>query len=138
MTNHKKINLYLPEEFYQTLIAYQEQQEFDSASDAVVEILAQFFQKGNEAKRYATVEQLEALEGKVTRLTFQVAALSQVRASSTPSEAARTEPAFGNDYIHPANLAQPPSVDFENTSVEEVEDEPDEILLDFLEPGSRS
>src|ERR687885_2165043 len=121
MVNYKKLSLYLPEELYQTLMAYQKQQQFEAASDSVVEILSQFFQKDNEFKRYATVEKLEALEKKVTHLGQQVTQLCQILASSAPSEASRTisvnsvEPTFGS------------------TEFEDAEDEPDEILHNFLE-----
>jgi|ERR687886_1273822 hypothetical protein len=120
MVNHKKLSVYLPEELDQVLIAYQEQQKFETASDAVVEILSQFFQKDNELKRYATVEQLDALENKVTHLSKQVTQLCQITASSAPREASRTIASKGIDYT------------LESTSIEE-EDEPDEILSGFLE-----
>lgn len=66
MTAHKKrISVYLPDPLYQALIAYQEQQALNSVPAAAIEILNQFFEKGDETKSYATVEQLEALEGKL-------------------------------------------------------------------------
>jgi hypothetical protein len=122
--NHKKLNVYLPEELYQALITYQKQQKFEAISEAVEEILAQFFEKDNEGKRYASVEQLKALENKVTHLNQQVAKLYQIISSSTPAAAAITESAEGNDYT------------FGDTSFDQADDEPDEILYDFLEPGS--
>ena len=124
MINHKKLNVYLPEELYQALITYQKQQKFEAISEAVEEILAQFFEKDNEGKRYASVEQLKALENKVTHLNQQVAKLYQIISSSTPAAAAITESAEGNDYT------------FGDTSFDQADDEPDEILYDFLEPGS--
>ncbi len=127
MVSYKKLdNVYLSDSLYQALIAYQKQQGFEAASFAVVEILTQFFQKGNEVKRYAAVEQLEALERKVSHLNQQVAQLCQIIASSAPTQAASTVLTAGNAYA------------FENTDFDEVEDEPDEILSDFLEPGSSS
>ena len=124
MINHKKLNVYLPEELYQALITYQKQQKFEAISEAVEEILAQFFEKDNEVKRYATVEQLKALENKVTHLNQQIAQLYQIISSSTLTTAARTESPEGNDYT------------FGDSSFDEPDDEPDEILYDFLEPGS--
>jgi hypothetical protein len=120
MVNHKRLSVYLPEELDQVLIAYQEQQQFETASDAVVEILSQFFEKDNEVKRYATVKQLEALKNQVTHLSKQVTQLCQIIASSAPKEASRTIASKGIDYT------------LESTSIEE-EDEPDEILYGFLE-----
>ncbi|MEW6497318.1 MAG: hypothetical protein AB1589_33165 [Cyanobacteriota bacterium] len=126
MTNPKKlVNVYLPESIYQTLIAYQEQQEIEEPSDAVVKILTQFFEKNNVLKRYATVEQLEALEKKVAHLSLQVVQLSQIIASSPPTEGAKTVPTGNSEYT------------FGDSSFEEAEDEPDEILYEFIEPPSR-
>jgi hypothetical protein len=125
MTNHyHRVNLYLPEELYQTLVTHQEQQKLESASDAVVEILSQFFKENNPVKNYATEEQLKVLEKKVTHLNQQVTQLYQILANSAPHEAAKIISSESNDYA----LAE--------DSFEEEEDEPDEILYDFLEPGS--
>jgi hypothetical protein len=121
MVNHRKVSVYLPEKLYQVLISYQDKQEFETASDATVEILSQFFNKANEGKRYATVDQLETLKGNVTHLSQQIVQLRQLIASSDPNAAARTLYQESNEY----NL--------ESTSFEEEEDEPDEILSDFIE-----
>ena len=137
MVSYKKlVGIYLPEQLYQALSAYQEQRGFEETSGAVIEILAQFFHQDGEVKRYATVGQLEVLEAKVTHLSQQVAQLCEVIASSTPPEAARTVPTWNSEYTHPALSAQQSAVDIGSTSLEEEEDEPDEILYDFLEPGS--
>ena len=137
MINYKKlVSIYLPEELYQALSGYQKQQGIEETSEALSEILAQFFHKDGEVKRYATVGQLEVLEAKVTHLSQQVAQLCEVIASSTPPEAARTVATLGSEYTHPALSAQQSAVDFGSTSFEDEEDEPDEILYDFLEPGS--
>jgi hypothetical protein len=137
MVSHKKsVSVYLPDSLYQALIAYQDQQGFEEASEAVVEVLAQFFHKDSEVKRYATVEQLEALEGKVTDLFEQVTQLTQVIAKNAPTEAARTVFAVGNEYVRPTLVAQQPTVTFGNSDFDEEDEEPDEILYDFLEPGS--
>lgn len=126
MVSHKKLNLYLPEKLYQALIVYQNQQNFEAASDTVVEILSQFFHKDNQVKPYARVEQLQALENKVTHLNQQVAQLYQIIASSAPPEAARTLSAHANEHT------------FGDSSFDEVDDEPDEILYDFLEPSKQT
>lgn len=132
MVNYKRVSVYLPEELYQALMAYQEQQKFEAASETVVEILSQFlekdnsqlFRKGNQVKRYATEEQLKALEGKVTSLNQQVAQLHQLVASSTAIAFPRVTSSENNDCT------------FGDSSFDEVGEEPDEILYDFLEPGS--
>lgn len=121
MINHKKLNVYLPEKLYQILVSYQGQQGFETASDATVEILSQFFNKDNEGKRYATVEQVEALKEKVTHLSQQIVQLRQLNTSSAPNAAARTMYAESNPY------------NVESINFEEGEDEPDEILSDFIE-----
>lgn len=127
MVSYKKLdNIYLPDPLYQTLIAYQKQREFGEASEAIIAILAQFFEKSDEVKRYATVEQMAALERKVSHLSQQVTQLYQIMASSAQTESANKVFTASNAYA------------FESTDFDEVEDEPDEILSDFLEPGSSS
>lgn len=120
MVNHRRLSVYLPEKLYQVLISYQEQQEFETASDATVEILSQFFNKDNEGKRYATVEELETLKGNVTHLSQQVTRLRQFIASSAPNSVDRTPYQESDEYM-------------ESISLEAEEDEPDEILSDFIE-----
>lgn len=125
MVSYKKLeNVYLPDPLYQTLLAYQKQQGFEEASLAVIEILTQFLEKNVEVKHYATIEQVEVLERKLTHLSQQVAQLSQLMASSAQVEAVSTMPTNSNEYT------------FGNTDLEDEEDEPDEILYDFIEPGS--
>lgn len=121
MVNHRKLSVYLPEKLYQVLISYQDKQEFETASDATVEILSQFFNKGNEGKRYATVEQLETLKGNVNHLSQQIVQLRQFVTTSAPSAVDRILYQETNEY----NL--------EGTDFEEEDDEPDEILSDFIE-----
>lgn len=136
MVSYKKlVSVYLPEELYQALIAYQEQLGFEETSEAFVKILAQFFHKDSQVKRYATVEQLEALEGKVTQLSEQLALVSPILARTTTTQAAKTASAFNNDYASPTLTAQSPSVAFRSSDLEEEYEEPDEILYDFLERG---
>lgn len=123
MINHKKLSLYLPEKLYQVLISYQNQQELDTASDAAVEILSQFFHQDNEGKPYATVQQLETLKGNVTDLSQQIVQLRQLLTSSVPNTEARAIYSETNPY----------NVESTNWEPEDDEDEPDEILSDFIE-----
>jgi hypothetical protein len=137
MVGQKKlVNVLLPEELYQALVCYQQQQGLAEVKEACAEILAQFFHKDSGFKRYATVEQLVALEEKVTHLSEQVALLNPKKAGSTNPEAARTASALGNEHTRPTLSAQLPKVALVSTSLEEEYEEPDEILYDFLEPGS--
>lgn len=131
---NKLVSVYLPEELYQSLITYQEQQGLEEASEAVVKILAQFFHKGGEVKRYATTEQLELLEGKVTYLSEQVALLSQILARNTPTETGLTAFTGRNENTPSPLTVHPPSAAFGSINIEEDYDEPDEILYDFLAP----
>ena len=121
MVSYKKLdNIYLSDQLYQALITYQHQHGFENASVAVVEILAQFFQTDNQVKHYATVEQMQAQERKVTHLSQEVARLYQIIASSPQTKADSTALTSNKEYT------------VESTDLEEVEDEPDEILHDFL------
>lgn len=121
MVSYKKLdNIYLSDQLYQALITYQKQHGFENASVAVVEILAQFLQTDNQVKHYATVEQMEAQERKVTHLSQQVAQLYQIIASSPHSQANSTVFSASKEYTQ------------ESTDFDEVEDEPDEILHEFL------
>lgn len=126
MVNHKKLNVYLPEELYQSLLSYKNQQQYEGTSEAVEAILAEFFHKDNQVKRYATVEQVKALENQVTHLNQQVAQLYQILASFAPTQTAKTVLVESNEHT------------FGDSSFDELEDEPDEILYDFLEPESPS
>lgn len=121
MVTHRKLSVYLPDKLYQLLISYQSQQGFDTASDATVEILSQFFNQDNEGKRYATVEQLETLKGNLTYLSQQIVQLRQLVTNFAPNTVAKTI----YTESHPYKV--------ESTNFEEGEDEPDEILSDFIE-----
>ncbi|HEY9598549.1 MAG TPA: hypothetical protein V6D33_12850 [Cyanophyceae cyanobacterium] len=134
MVIHKKlVNVYLPEELYQSLIAYQEQQGKKGDSEAIVEILTQFLQTKSEVKRYVTVEQMEGLEEKVRYLVQQVAQLTQAIASYRQSNLNRTETPLRSEFLMQPSTAIAGIGSYE---IEEDEDEPDEILYDFLNPGS--
>ncbi|MEQ8540507.1 MAG: hypothetical protein RIB93_24010 [Coleofasciculus sp. D1-CHI-01] len=115
MNSNKKLpSVSISDSLYQSLTTYQDKKQLDSLDSAVVEILTQFFQLGEEAKRYATVEQLDTLAEKADRLSQQIAALSQVNANNIPTQ--------------PSAIASEVSEDWKD-----IEDEPDEILYDFLE-----
>lgn len=110
MDSDKKIlNVPISDSLYQALIAYQQQEQLQEAHSAVVKILTQFFQL-EEAQSYATVEQLQVLSRKVAYLSEQMATFQQFIANSS------------------TNTANPGA----SAYLEEDEDEPDEILHDFL------
>jgi len=115
MNSNKKLpSISISDSLYQSLITYQEKNQIDTLDLAIVEILTQFFQLNEEAKRYATVEQLDTLAEKVDRLSQQVAALSQVKANNTPTQQSAIASEGSEDW-------------------KDIDDEPDEILHDFLE-----
>ncbi|MFW5766673.1 MAG: hypothetical protein ACOC07_21265 [Coleofasciculus sp.] len=115
MNSNKKLpNISISDSLYQSLITYQENNQLDSLDSAIVEILTQFFQLKEETKRYATVEQLDTLAEKVDRLSQQVAALSQVKANTIPTQQSAIASEVSEDW-------------------KDIDDEPDEILHDFLE-----
>lgn len=115
MNSNKKLpSVSISDSLYQSLTTYQEKNQIDSLDSAVVEILTQFFQLGEEAKCYATVEQLDILAEKVDRLSQQVTALSQVKANNIPTQQSAIASEVSKDW-------------------KDIDDEPDEILHDFLE-----
>ncbi len=115
MNSNKKLpSVSISDSLYQSLTTYQEKNQIDSLDSAIVEILTQFFQLGEEAKCYATVEQLDILAEKVDRLSQQVTALSQVKANNIPTQQSAIASEVSEDW-------------------KDIEDEPDEILHDFLE-----
>lgn len=127
MTSPKKLpSISISYSLYHSLTTYQEKNQLDSLDSAVVEILTQFFQLGKETKRYATVEQLDTLAEKVDRLSQQVAALSQVKANTTPT--ATSSPTQTSKPTPQSAIASEVSKDWKD-----IDDEPDEILHDFLE-----
>ncbi|MBE9125184.1 MULTISPECIES: hypothetical protein [unclassified Coleofasciculus] len=127
--DEKLLSIRLPDSLYQALIAYQKQQQLDSTAAAAVSILAEFLQQGEETKRYATIEQLEALSKKVDYLNYQVSALSHSRlgVSSTAT------PATGiHSPTQAVKRASPLTHPVVSTNLEDMDDEPDEILYEFL------
>ncbi|HBB36227.1 MAG TPA: hypothetical protein DDZ80_05645 [Cyanobacteria bacterium UBA8803] len=131
---NNRISLYLPTPLYQALSAYQQRQKLEMASDAIVEILTQFFELGVPSQHYVTTEQLAGLERKFAHLTEQVAQLRQAIASSTPTQANKTVSVALPAHAPPAPSLQQSARVWADDSFEDVEEEPDEILYDFLKP----
>lgn len=123
-SNNQLSNLSISNSLHQSLMIYQEQHQLDSLETAVVEILTHFFQLQEEAERYATIEQLNDLSQKVDDLSRQLAVLSQVKANKTPITL--SSPTRINQQ-KPSETVPEISDDWKD-----VEDEPDEILHDFL------
>lgn len=131
MNSNKNIpSISISDTLYHSLKIYQEENQLDSLDSAVVEILTQFFQLQEETQRYATIEQVDILAEKVDRLSQQVAALSRVNTNITsPPTSSPTQ------TIQPSQKSAIASEGSSQGSEEweDFEDEPDEILYDFLE-----
>lgn len=140
-SDKKLLNVSLPDSLYQALKNYQQQQQLEEPASAVVAILAQFFQLGEETKpnateeaeSYATTEQLSALASQVAHLNKQVTALKQVLATytSTTPQAMSAVAASSSTQIT-NSVPQTTSAAAISSIYDIEEDEPDEILHDFL------
>jgi hypothetical protein len=103
---------------HQKLVTYQENHRLDSLSDAVSAILADYFKRETSSERYASLERVEDLENMVGSLREQIQGLRQ--------------------QLHPysslASVTNPIAQPIDPLPDDEIEDEPDEILYDFLQP----
>jgi len=116
------IPISIPDELQQALEEYRQKNGIESTSSAVIEVLQKFFEAKSDAPTYASIRQVEALENWVKNLAEQVASINQsVKYLSVTRS-------ISNSAI-PLN-----SIDLEE---DEVEDEPDEILFDFLPEADR-
>ncbi|NER30494.1 MAG: hypothetical protein F6J89_23455 [Symploca sp. SIO1C4] len=141
-SNKKLLSISIPDSLYQALKNYQQQQQLEEPTSAVIEILTQFFQLGEEiepdataiedTKSYATQQQLKALENQVANLSKQVDALRQVLASYTSTTPQAMSAVAGYSPTQITNSVPQTQVVAAMPSFEEIEDEPDEILYDFL------
>ncbi|NEP00272.1 MAG: hypothetical protein F6K58_16650 [Symploca sp. SIO2E9] len=142
MDSEKKLlSISVPDSLYQALKNYQQQQQLEEPASAVIEILAQFFQLGEETKpdateaapSYATTEQLEALRSQVANLSKQVNALRLVLASHTSTTPQTVSAVAASSATQTTNSVPQTTLAAAISSVYETEeDEPDEILHDFL------
>jgi hypothetical protein len=116
------VSISIPNELQQVLEEYRQKNGIESTSGAVVEVLQKFFAGKTNTPTYASVRQVEALENWVKNLAEQVASINQsVKYLSVTRSIANS--------VIPLN-----SIDLEE---DEVEDEPDEILFDFLPDAER-
>ncbi|MEC4985927.1 MAG: hypothetical protein SAJ37_15770 [Oscillatoria sp. PMC 1068.18] len=130
----KQINLSLPDSLYQALNTYQQRQNLDSPSQAAVDILLQFFLLENQTRPYATKDQLKNLENQISRLNRQVTQLNQSYSQLILTQ--KTQILSLSDSEKPGESE---SINFPDPNWDdEIEDEPDEILYDFLIPEEKS
>ncbi|MBD2060075.1 hypothetical protein H6F88_29475 [Oculatella sp. FACHB-28] len=121
-TNESSVSLSIPDELQQALEKYRQENRIESTSDAIRDVLQKFFEGKSNIPTYASVKQVEALENWVKNLAEQVTAINQsVKYLSVTRSIASS--------VIPLN-----SVDLEE---DEIEDEPDEILFDFLPDADR-
>jgi hypothetical protein len=115
-TNDFSVSISIPDELRQALEKYRQKNGIESTSDAILDVLRDFFDVKATAPAYASIKQVEALENWVKDLAEQIASINQSvkYLSLTRSIATSTVPLD--------------SVDLED----DIEDEPDEILFDFL------
>ncbi|NJN58082.1 MAG: hypothetical protein HC879_11605 [Leptolyngbyaceae cyanobacterium SL_5_9] len=114
--NDFSVSISIPDELRQALEKYQQENRIEPTSDAILDILRNFFDMKATAPTYASIKQVEALENWVKDLAEQIVSINQSvkYLSLTRSIATSTVPLD--------------SVDLED----DIEDEPDEILFDFL------
>lgn len=124
MSKKKSLSISLPQELLKQLKAYQQQQDIDSSEDAIVAALEAFFEQAGDA--YAPLDRVVQLEAQVDRLTEQIAVLQAFLMQSE----AKTPAIAESQPVTTAAIGLP------EESFEDSEDEPDEILYDFLEPGA--
>ncbi|MDY6786257.1 MAG: hypothetical protein SW833_27545 [Cyanobacteriota bacterium] len=118
------ISLELPEPLYQALLAHQQQRGYSSVAIAMTRILEEFLQPQTQnPPNWATQEQLQILEAKVERLS-QLVHLLQNRAFAVAETAQGVQsPPRNTNFARPSSFA----------ITDDIDDEPDEILYDFLE-----
>jgi hypothetical protein len=125
-TEESLISVPVPPALLNRLKAYQNEQKIGSAATAITKILEDYLGK---AEAVTPIDRLESLEAKVESLTRQVEQLRQALAlyqlNSTPPLAP-----------HVNSIATSTRTGSVALNYEEIEDEPDEILYGFLEPGS--
>jgi hypothetical protein len=122
-TEELLVSVHLPADILKQLIAYQTEAGIESASGAVVNVLRQFFQLNTTTSSTVSMERFEALANRVEHLTHQIEILKQAIAlpPRTLTSVASNRPGLATSVLL--------------LSDEDIEDEPDEILYDFLEPG---
>ncbi|MEC4803949.1 MAG: hypothetical protein SAJ12_01005 [Jaaginema sp. PMC 1079.18] len=119
---YKKIKkLKLEKSLYTALKAYQEQHHLKSPKAAIPDILQQTLQSQQIPGEYASQAQVKRLEKEVLHLFELVGKLTET---------------IANQSRQPEKQPFPQQVEETAEDEEEVYDEPDEILYDFLEPGN--
>lgn len=141
------VRIHLPQALLERVRTYQVEKGIASFAAAVVEVLEQFF-AAVDAPAYAPLDRLEALETEVKTLTYQLALLNQQFNQQLISQqiigqqlGGRSLPLTPSVAPMEQPTAPPAQTGYfyrrEPVSYEDIEDEPDEILWDFLPPEER-
>ncbi|MBD2461220.1 hypothetical protein H6G89_09200 [Oscillatoria sp. FACHB-1407] len=124
------VRIHLPQHLLERVRAYQMEHSITSFSAAVIQVLEQFFTPSSDAPTYAPLDRLEALEKEVQSLSYQLAQLNrQMIAQSMPPQL-WSQPPSPESLRNSYGMAQP-------LTYEDIEDEPDEILWDFMPPEGK-
>jgi hypothetical protein len=122
------ILLDLPEPLYRALIAYQQQQGYSSPAIAIAGILSEFLQPQTpNLPTWATQEQVQKLEAQFNQLSQLVHLLQNQAIAASPKTEDSPSPPKNT------NVTRSKSFSSSLVTTEENDDEPDEILYDFLE-----
>lgn len=109
-------------ELRQQLEVYQASQGIASLSDAIAQILADYFGLPKTLEPPNTLRRLETLERQVASLTQRLESFNQVILQTSPSHATTSS----RSPITTSSVA--------DEDDDDMYDEPDEILFDFLQP----
>lgn len=120
----KQVSISLSQELLKKLKIYQQKQKIKSPEEAIAAALQTFFEQSNHGDADAPLDRLMQLEAQVDRLTEQIADLQFVVPSAVKMPVQFDRPS-----------SEPQAIDSvsNNHSYEDFEDEPDEILYDFIE-----
>jgi hypothetical protein len=110
-------------ELRQRLEAYQANQGIASLSNAIAQILTDYFGLPKTVETPTTLHRLETLERQVASLTQQLESFNQIILQTSPSHAT-------------THSRSPVTTSFvaDDDDDDDMYDEPDEILFDFLQP----
>jgi uncharacterized Ntn-hydrolase superfamily protein len=129
MATHKlAINVELSQRLVQRLEAYQQETGASSTAAAIVDILHAFFEL-SDSPDYATTDDVSNLRDQVNHLTHRVDVLSHTLLSLQ----ANGLPPYASAI---ATQARPETTPPDLINDDDIEDEPDEILYSFLDPGA--
>ena len=134
------VRIHLPQSLLEQVRAYQLKHGMSNFSMAVIQALEEFFNT-SDTPTYAPLDRLEAVEATVKDLTYQIALLNQQMVNQQLLNQQTSQQlvnpsgmqSFNQSFIAPGKLPHTLPLT-QPVSYEDVEDEPDEILWDFMPP----